>query len=458
MAGAALPAVCVLWGFTVDDALISARVAENLVAGHGYRFNSGGPVTDAVTPLGFAHALALFAGEGSWQTLWWARVTGVLAWLAAAGLLGYRLRGVTGQAHVVALVSVAVCVPLGAWAVAGMETPWVTLLCVLALGHGRWSMLMAGLGAALRPELVPWAVAVALLGERARGGAETSGAPGRWLVALAAALGPALCVALVRLVAFGSPVPLAALAKPSDFSHGARYVGVALLLSGPPWLLVGFGAYRQLPARARVFGVAFLVHGASLVLAGGDWMSFFRLLVPVLPSVIYVGAELAARSPAYANAARLVLVVASSSVLWLMKAGEARGVAAAREALIRAARPVLADAGAVAAVDVGWVSAATAARVVDLAGVTDPVVAALRGGHTTRRVPSSLLVQRKVDTLVMLLERGESVREPWYESRFSYGVEHALAYEVRDLDFQPVALLPLAGTGKHYVVLRSRSE
>ncbi|MDF3071929.1 MAG: hypothetical protein K0R38_7530, partial [Polyangiaceae bacterium] len=47
-----------LWGFTVDDALITARVAWHLANGAGYRFNAGGPVVDAVTPLGFAVLLA----------------------------------------------------------------------------------------------------------------------------------------------------------------------------------------------------------------------------------------------------------------------------------------------------------------------------------------------------------------------------------------------------------------
>ena len=43
-----------LWirGFTVDDALISARVAAHLHAGLGYRFNNGGPPGDAVAPPG----------------------------------------------------------------------------------------------------------------------------------------------------------------------------------------------------------------------------------------------------------------------------------------------------------------------------------------------------------------------------------------------------------------------
>src|SRR4051812_8801381 len=68
---AVLPVAIWLWGFTVDDALISARVAAHLAQGLGYRFNPHGSVTDAVTPLGYAWLLALLARlshAGTWQT------------------------------------------------------------------------------------------------------------------------------------------------------------------------------------------------------------------------------------------------------------------------------------------------------------------------------------------------------------------------------------------------------
>ena len=85
---AALPAVAALWGFSVDDAWISVRVAENLAHGYGYRFNRYGPVTDAVTPLGWAPLLSLLAGEGSALTLERARWLGALAWLGSAATPG----------------------------------------------------------------------------------------------------------------------------------------------------------------------------------------------------------------------------------------------------------------------------------------------------------------------------------------------------------------------------------
>src|SRR5690606_35735574 len=72
--GAALPAVVALRGFTVDDAFITARYAAHIASGIGYRFNAGGPVTDGVTPLGWAYVLAPLASGGplaAWRAAKW---------------------------------------------------------------------------------------------------------------------------------------------------------------------------------------------------------------------------------------------------------------------------------------------------------------------------------------------------------------------------------------------------
>jgi hypothetical protein len=71
-----------------------------------------------------------------------------------------------------------------------------------------------------------------------------------------------------------------------------------------------------------------------------------------------------------------------------------------RAALMREAHPYLDRARAVAAVDIGWVSATTEAHVVDLAGLTDPEFASLPGGHTSKRVDPAMLLERGVDVAV----------------------------------------------------------
>src|SRR5213075_2838825 len=86
-ASAALP-MAWLWGFSVDDALITARVAAHIANGFGYRFNTGGSITDAVTPLGFAYVLAPFARGGPLPAMYFAKWLGAACGVVASAWLG----------------------------------------------------------------------------------------------------------------------------------------------------------------------------------------------------------------------------------------------------------------------------------------------------------------------------------------------------------------------------------
>src|SRR5690606_31154808 len=182
---------------------------------------------------------------------------------------------------------------------------------------------------------------------------------------------------------------------------------------------------------------------------------FYRLFVPVLPSVIAVGALLQQHSTLVAGVERAVPVLFVSGALWWYQAADARAVSAARAQLIETARPLLGSSSVIAGVDIGWLGAAAPeATIVDLAGVTDPTIAPLPGGHTTKRVPSSLLVHRDVATLVLLLADHEKLQTPWYDSAFHYGVDALLGSTAHDLGFEPVGQVPLPRTPRSYVVLR----
>lgn len=449
-AGASLVA---LRGYTVDDALITARVAHHLATGAGYRFNAHGAASDAVTPLGYAYVIAPLARGSVLGALAGARALGAIAWLAAAGWLGAAIgRCGTRSMRFSPLLVLALCAPLGAWAASGMETGLVTALATLALAPTAWGALAAGLAAAWRPELIPWAIVIApgmQLAERA----------GRRRVARAAllAIAPALAVAITRAAAFGHPAPLAVFAKPSDLEHGLRYALGALAFTGPPWLLVAPRTLRRIAPRLRVVAGAVLVHSVALLLAGGDWMALWRLEVPVLPGVLLVGAALAAEAPLWSTLLRTGVACAVELVVLVELGPSATRVAAHRAALIAAARPVLAGATHVAAVDVGWVGAATDADVVDLSGVTERDVALLPGGHTSKRIPEGFLDTHRVDTLVLLLAPGEAPRDPWWRSRFApYAVDARVAALARTAGFRAVSTLPLPGTRQQYLVVRRK--
>jgi hypothetical protein len=251
-----------------------------------------------------------------------------------------------------------------------------------------------------------------------------AGQGGGRLGLLAWAVLPFVAVTLIRLAWFGRPAPLALYAKPSDWAHGWRYAVACALLTGPLALL----AWRRLASWCRSLQVATVVHFVAVAVAGGDWMPLSRLVVPVLPGVVIASAHVLDRSRWWLGAPRLGLALAGL-VFALARAGPAAArVGQDRAQIIAQLAPSLRPATSVAALDVGWVGAATDATVVDLAGVTDPGIAALPGGHTSKRIPPGLLAARSVDTLVLLRRRGARLADPWPTTRFARAVEQQVAW------------------------------
>jgi hypothetical protein len=457
---AALVPAIFLYGFTVDDALITARYATHVARGLGYRFNAAGPVTDGVTPLGFPYLLAPFASSGPLAALAAAKVAGLVAWTVASALLAVAVdRAAATDAPPArarlrfgAIVLVAASAPLAAWSAAGMETALATALAALAvalpeLGFSRAGAAAGGLAAALRPEVLPFALVIA--GAPAPRGERTT--PLR----LALAALPFAAVMGARYALFGRPVPLAVMAKPSDAEHGIAYALACFLVTGPI-AIVAPTAWVRLTGWGRALVVAVLVHFGAVALAGGDWMPLSRLVVPALPATALAFARLASVAHPAATVARLAAALALGIHFQMLKVGPAAaGVGAARRAVIEELRGPLAGAKVVAALDIGWLGAATDATIVDLAGLTDPNIAALPGGHTSKAIPATLLDARGVDTVVLLLREGAPVAEPWTESAFQRIVERRVA-SIPGMEeaFSPIATSHLPHLG--YVVVRRK--
>lgn len=499
---AALVPALALRGFTVDDALITARYAAHVAAGEGYRLSAGGPVTDGVTPLGFVYLLAPFAGSGTLAAFAAARVIGVAAWTLSAAVLGLAVARVTSPRPrapapdperalpeaatsaapdrrssralvLVPLALVATSAPLGAWASSGMETGLVTAIAALAaalpiLGRPRAAAACAGLAAGLRPELLPWAatLGVGLFLSHRAGPSRASPAPAlapdeprppagaprhAWLFLFLSVL-PFLVTAAVRLAAFGRPAPLSIFAKAPDARHGLVYAAACALLAGPTVLLAPI-AIARLRGFSRALVASVFVHLGAVALAGGDWMPLSRLVVPVLPSLALAALFVAKEAALAATAARLALAVAGHTFVLVHVGPTAAHVGEDRLRVLSELRPALAPSRVVASLDIGWVGAATDAAIVDLAGVTDPTIAALPGGHTTKQIPAGLLDARRADTLVLLLAPGERAADPWTRSRFARGVEVWIATTPGiGEDFTPVAESSLPHL--RYLVLR----
>jgi hypothetical protein len=136
-----------------------------------------------------------------------------------------------------------------------------------------------------------------------------------------------------------------------------------------------------------------------------------------------------------------------------------RSVGADRAALVREARPVLGPLARVASLDVGWVGAATDADLLDLAGVTDPVIATLPGGHTSKQVPTTLILAHDLDALLLYVPYGlpEEGLVAYRDATYSRAIEARLAADDAIAEhFGPSAFLRLGSNGAGYVVLSRR--
>jgi hypothetical protein len=475
-----------MWPFAIDDAWIGVRYARHLAHGEGYRFNAAGAVTDGVTPLPWAFLLVPLAAVGTpdaADVLERAKYMGLLVWVIAAAALGVAMARADASpwTKASAIAVLALDLPLAAHAVSGMETALATALATFAAlafastpsrgSGGRTAALLAGLAASLRPEMAPWALGI---GVAAAWAAETPPARHRvrsLVLGGATALLPFAACALVRMIVFGRPAPLALLAKPSDPSHGLVYVAAASIAALSPILVVSPIALWRAPFVARALVVLGVVHLAAVALAGGDWMPYARLVVPIVPSLLLAFVIASRHAHPLATATRVALALVVGVRLLATAAPNGRTAGVNRAALVDRARGPLAGARSLATLDVGWPTAVTEATLVDLAGITDPEIASLPGGHTSKRVDAALLLGRDPDLLLLYVEGGVDAAQleldrktadregAWRDARFSRAVEGRLAAsDVVARHFTAETFLPLGSRGAGYLVLRRRER
>lgn len=454
IAGLGLCPVALFWGFSVDDAWIVTRIVEVAKYTGTFSLNPGEPAVDAVTPLGFAQLLCLLSSALHWPVFEVARGLGVLSWAGAYFVAARSFRSLGVREGALLGLMAFVSVTGGAWAGAGLETPVVALILTTGLSLLERSPLLAaslaGLGAALRPDLIPIVLVASQLHHRS---------PPVRLRIFVFALLPVLLIMGVRGAVFGEVLPLAFRAKPPDLATGLRYALGSLAFSGPFWLLIaGRGA------EGRRLGAVALVHWVSLVLAGGDWMPLYRLSCPLLPWVSVLGVR-AARGRVVTCAA-ILLSLGGPLLLTLSYRPDAVEVIRTRRALIESARPLLEGAHRVSSVDIGWLSQAAPGDVVDLSGVANPRVARLPGGHTSHRIPAAFLDHERVDAWVVRVwdspesTNGLVAEEPSLPSpgRAVYAVDRELLRGAAELGFVSKGEISIDRTGSSYAILRRDPE
>lgn len=300
--------------WTLDDAYISFRYAENFAAGHGPVFNPGERVEGYTT---FLWVVLLAAGERLGIPLeFHAKAMGLLFALAALALLShahYVARRLDPMSCALATLLAGTCGSYMIWAMSGMEVHLTAFLCLGAvLLHLRAREEAAGGGAACR-----WAAGSAVAAALA-----AMARPEAALIFVVCFLDH--CLGLVtrrdrtvfvygavftlviapylawRWSYYGYPVPntfytkvgstLEQVQRGWKYTRGFLVAGLMLVAPALVALLAAPGLTRRHGALHVATGIVVL-HVVFVVAVGGDVMPAFRFFAAILPLMALAGAH-----------------------------------------------------------------------------------------------------------------------------------------------------------------------
>ena len=441
-----------------DDAFISFRYSWNLAHGNGLVYNPGEHVEGFSNPLqvmlftlvlsmtGWTLPAALAAGKTMGLLCGLAALTG-LHGLARETLLGWPEWG--SRSRWLALLPVALAagsVPLAAAAMTGLETTLLAALLTLGLWAlaveqrtGRWhgSAILLALAALTRPEgalLAGAAAAGALLAALMTGEAGNRLRLRQPLITLGAIIAATAAWTLFRYFYFdGQLLPNTYYAKfggfagRSWFDYLASFFGRYGLFLVP--LTAGLAALLRTGRRTAPLWPAaslVLVHLASFIFTGSDWMPGFRLLAPTVPAMaaleslgaLALLALLFRRHPAtavrtWAGYLALGLLLAGQLQAWPPRT-ELRNDLAVREAGYREGHLALArwlcgegpvpSGATVALMDIGLVGFLNPdLRILDISGLTDRVIARSPGGFLHKEYDPAYILDQRPEVVVITM-------------------------------------------------------
>jgi hypothetical protein len=447
------------WPWQEDDAFISFRYADNLAGGEGLVFNPGERVEGYSNPAWVLLAAAVLKLGG--DPLLTARVVSLLAGLLTLGL-AWRLAVLMQPArdrtaHLPAVLApfvLAVTPLLPRHTTTGLETVVYTALllaCVLlAVDSARnrpCPALPVGLFllALLRPEGAVFAVLI--LGWGVTGERLLARLPATWRPPAEPARRPVpeatifLGLLLVFLVwrgqYYGQLLPNTFTAKMTgetgSFIVGVHYALDFLRENGGPVLA---GLYLAVLLRRPLRPVFWLVtliilaQTVFVILAGGDWMHFYRFFVPVIPLLAAgMGAGLGTvwrrLGPADRSVPRLILiamlVVAAVNVYKTERAAgrlvmpDVRAGSYLTDAYHETAAWLREHTGpddAVAVSDIGILGYESRRPIIDMFGLIDPHIARQPGMLHFKNDPAHVLARRPAAVVLVRDTAGGYLRVP----------------------------------------------
>ena len=290
------------WSYTVDDAYIFFRYADNWAAGHGLVYNPGERV-EGYTSFLWVLLVGVGVHAGISAQLW-AKILGMSCGLGTLVVL-LRLTSRVGASPWIAAAGIGLLATSDIFAISlveGLETPLFTLCCLGALhrfhsershpGAVPWSMALAMLAFLTRPDGILWALLLLLMGLLlARPGQPDADRWRRWCaVAALVLLGVVVAHTTWRFVYYGDLLPNTFYAKGggsldlfgrglSKVIHFTGHVGGPLL-----WLLPLMLTLSRRWRAVAILAVLFIASRLFFtVWSGGAWLGHYRFLAPAVP-------------------------------------------------------------------------------------------------------------------------------------------------------------------------------
>jgi arabinofuranosyltransferase len=432
-----LSLIGLFWQFTIDDAYITFRYADNVARGLGPVFNPGERV-EGYTSFSWMLLMASVRAL-RWEPSLAAKVIGLVCSLliivSTCNLARFVSRWPRSAAWLVVL-GLATSSSLALNTVMGLETVFYTLLLTLAVlclfreskGGGWWpSTLLFALAALTRPEglavfALTWLYQIVFARERGR-------------------------AALARLTLFGTIVgghlfwrwtyyhqllPATYYAKTGDLlprlQAGLLYI-VEFMMGPGLFLIAGY----LLALRQRDTRLAYLLwlcggYTAMLVWEGGDWMPGLRFWVPILPFLYLILAEgltniyhqvrtwsgmhrkvLTWTGVGVLGALYVALSMGHAAATWWYASERAEGYKSAHRTLATWLRDNTSPDASVALMDIGIVGYYTQLRIIDLTGLTEGQIARAPGAFQEKDYDPAYVLNQEPAAVILVSTDGDLV-------------------------------------------------
>lgn len=373
------------FSYTVDDAYIYWRYANNLLNGKGYSFSPVDGPSDGITaplwllfivPVGLVDAAAGL----------------MLAKIVSASFVVISLLLMCRRGSPVGALLVSLSGSLWVYATSGLESGAVVFaVAVMEVWRNKESQRHVVPIALMC--LTPWLRPEASLLMFLRCPTSFKKKAIWFLLSVGT-------IAALRWFHFGHALPLSAMAKPAILGNAGQYI-LFWFVGGGGGLFLAAAAFGSSHEKRDLF-VCAAVHICAVAFAGGDWMPGFRLM---LPALVVLGFHI--RAPAFEQKVRCVgfwlLTLLCASVFgvenYLLGS---QGRNATEESMVaRSFMLPLLRGKRVACSDVGWVSAYATSDIIDLAGVTNEVIGALPGKHMEKEIDESWFADKSPDVLLL---------------------------------------------------------